>query len=137
VPGKLDSRNSVEKLLRRLCIKCEIYVPRLAACFFLAVRGNLSLNLAVLDFEIAHLDRTGCMRTPVRASAMISLISVEEIRGRDRSDLLSSIYFKRGGVVAHVRLRARLRNCDHVRLAQHPGERNLGGSRVMGLRDFL
>ena len=82
---------SIENVFRRLCIKCQIYVPRLAECFFLAARGNLSLNLAVLDFEIAHLDRTGCTRTPVRASAMISLISVEEIRGRARQDLLSSI----------------------------------------------
>src|SRR5436190_20872999 len=82
---------SIENLLRRLCIKCEIYVPRFVECFFLAARGNHSLNLAVLDFKIAHLDRTGCTRTPVTASAMISLISVEEIRGRDRSDLLSSI----------------------------------------------
>ena len=36
-----------------------------------------------------------------------------------------------------MRLRARLRNCDHVWLAQQPGKRNLSGSRIMGLRDFL
>jgi hypothetical protein len=46
-------------------------------------------------------------------------------------------YFKRGGVRADVRLRARLRNCDYFRLAQHPGERNLGGSRIMRSRDFI
>jgi hypothetical protein len=63
----------------------------LAECVFLAARGNLSLDLAVLDFEITHLDRTGCTKTPIRASAMTVLISVEEIRGRDRSDLLLSI----------------------------------------------
>jgi hypothetical protein len=63
----------------------------LTECVFLAAHGNLSLDLAILDFEIAHLDRTGCTRTPIRASAMISLISVEEIRDPDRSDLLLSI----------------------------------------------
>ena len=69
---------------------------------------------------------------------MISLISVEEIRGRDRSDLLSSILILREAALS--------RTCASVlafgiaitfRLAQHPGERNLGRSRAMGLRDFL
>src|SRR4029077_10236542 len=80
---------SIENLLRCLCIKCQIYVQHLAESFFLAARGNVSLNLAVLDFEITYLDRTGCTRTSIRASATISLISVEEIRRRDRSYLLS------------------------------------------------
>ena len=54
---------SIENQLRRLYIKCQmIYVPRLTECVFLAARGNLSLDLAVLDFEITHLDRTGCTR---------------------------------------------------------------------------
>jgi hypothetical protein len=29
VPGTLDSRNLNRNLLRRLCIKCQIYVPSL------------------------------------------------------------------------------------------------------------
>src|SRR4029453_8816905 len=36
-----------------------------------------------------------------------------------------------------MRLLARLRNCNYVELAQHPGERNLSRSRVTGLRDSL
>ena len=42
---------SIENLLRRLCIKRQIYAPRFAEYLFLSARGNVSLNLAVLDFE--------------------------------------------------------------------------------------
>jgi hypothetical protein len=41
VRGKLDSRNLNRKSAAALCIKRQIYVPRLAECFFLAARGNL------------------------------------------------------------------------------------------------
>jgi hypothetical protein len=91
VPGKLDSRNLNQKSVTAPLYQMSDLHPRLAECVFLAARGNLSLDLTVLDFEITHLDRTGCTRTPIKASVMIFLISVEEIRDRDRSDLLSSI----------------------------------------------
>ncbi len=44
--------------------------------------------------------------------------------GLGRSDLLSLIDFQRGDVIKDVRLDARLRNCDYIRSAQHPGERD-------------
>ena len=54
-----------------------------------------------------------------------------------RQILFGQFDFKRSGVVADMRVRARLLNCDYVRLAQHPGERDLARCRAMGLRDFL
>ena len=45
--------------------------------------------------------------------------------------------FKRAGVVADVNLIARFRNGDDFGLAQHPGERNLSGSRIPRCPDFL
>ena len=42
---------SIENLLRCLRVERQIYVLCLAERFFLAARGDFSLNLAVLDFE--------------------------------------------------------------------------------------
>jgi hypothetical protein len=51
----LHGEISIENLLGRFRIKRQIHFPGLAECLFLAASRNLSLNLAVLDFEIAQL----------------------------------------------------------------------------------
>jgi hypothetical protein len=55
----LRGKTPIENLLGRFRFKRQIYFPGLAKCLFLAAGRNFSLNLAVFDFKIAHLDRTG------------------------------------------------------------------------------
>jgi hypothetical protein len=51
----LRGKTPIENLLGRFRFKRQIHFPGLAECLFLAASRNLSLNLAVLDFEIAQL----------------------------------------------------------------------------------